>query len=122
LQFGRSFVKGKGRLISVIGTAGDRGDDVFVALGKIAGANSDLVIAKDTIKYLRGRTSGETLALIASGLEGTPNSDHFTSESELAGFEQALDKAAPGDVVAIMCIEDYDTIIPKLESIAKPLS
>lgn len=122
LQFGRSFVEGKGRLISVIGTAGDRGDDVFVALGKIAGASSDLVIAKDTIKYLRGRTSGESLALIASGLEGTPNSDHLTSESELAGFEQALDKAAPGDVVAIMCIEDYDTIIPRLETIGKPLS
>lgn len=122
LQFGRSFIEGEGRLISVIGTAGDRGDDVFVGLGKIAGANSDLVIAKDTVKYLRGRGSGETLALIATGLEETRNRDHLTSESELAGFEQALDKAAPGDVVAIMCIEDYDTIIPKLETIGNPLS
>lgn len=122
LQFGRSFVEGEGRLISVIGTAGDRGDDVFMALGKIAGTSSDVVIAKDTIKYLRGRTSGEILDLIASGLEGTPNSDHLTSESELSGFEQALDEAEPGDVVAIMCIEDYDTIIPRLESIGKSLS
>lgn len=122
LQFGRSFVQGDGRLISVIGTAGDRGNEVLVALGKIAGMSSDLVIAKDTVKYLRGRESGEILALIASGLEATENSDHLTAESELAGFERALDMAAPGDVVAIMCIEDYDTIIPRLDTVGKPLS
>ncbi len=122
LQFGRSFVQGDGRLISVIGTAGDRGDDVLVALGRIAGTSSDLVIAKDTVKYLRGRASGEILALIASGLQGTSNSGHLTAESELAGFEQALGMASPGDVVAIMCIEDYDTIIPRLDTIGKSLS
>lgn len=122
LTFGRSFVEGEGRLISVIGTAGDRGDEVFKALGRIAGANSDLVIMKDTIKYLRGRETGESLALIASGLEETTPCEHFMSESELAGFELALDKAGPGDVVAVMCIEDYETILPQLESIGTAIS
>lgn len=122
LQFGRSFIQGEGRLISVIGTAGDRADEVLIALGRIAGAASDVVIAKDTVKYLRGRKSGEMLELIDSGLKDTPIDQHLTSESELRGFERAMDMATPGDVVAIMCIEDYDTIIPRLENIGKPLS
>jgi cyanophycin synthetase len=122
LEFGRSFVQAHGRLISVIGTAGDRGDEVFLALGRIAGAASDVVIAKDTIKYLRGRKSGEVLCLMEAGLRETPLRGYSTSESEMKGFEQAMDQASPGDVVAIMCIEDYDTIIPRLEATGKPLS
>ncbi len=122
LQFGRSFVQEDGRLISVIGTAGDRTDDVFVALGRIAGTGSDVVIAKDTIKYLRGRMSGEALKLIESGLKDTPVKDHLTSASELEGFERALEMANAGDVVAIMCIEDYDTIIPRLEAAGTSVS
>jgi len=122
LEFGRSFVRNDGRLISVVGTAGDRGDEVFLSLGRIAGTASDLVIAKDTIKYLRGRTSGESIDLILRGLAETSGGDHVTSSSEMEGFELALAKAKPGDVVAIMCIEDYDTIIPRLEGIGTSLS
>ncbi|HEV2067841.1 MAG TPA: Mur ligase family protein [Thermomicrobiales bacterium] len=122
LEFGRSFVGSGGRLISVVGTAGDRGDDVFIALGRIAGTTSDMVIAKDTVRYLRGRAPGESLELIRTGLAKTSASDHVTSSSEMEGFELALGMAKRGDVVAIMCIEDYDTIIPRLESIGTSLS
>ncbi len=122
LEFGRSFVRNGGRLISVVGTAGDRGDDVLIALGRIAGKTADMVIAKDTIRYLRGRAPGEMLALIRRGLAETPGGEHVMSSSEMEGFEFALAQAKPGDVVAIMCIEDYDTIIPRLEEIGTSLS
>lgn len=122
LAFGRTFVQGNGKLISVIGTAGDRGDEVLRALGRIAGEGSDVVIAKDTVKYLRGRSSGEIPALIEAGLRDSGTTARSTAGSELEGYETALEMAGSDDVIALMCIEDYDTILPRLESTAKALS
>jgi cyanophycin synthetase len=56
IQFGRGDIRGDGRLISIIGTAGDRNDVSLKAIGRIAAEQSDIVIAKGTATYLRGRT------------------------------------------------------------------
>lgn len=122
LGFARTFVEPDRRLIAVVGTAGDRSDDVFTALGKIAAQDADLVIAKDTTKYLRGRESGEVLKLIERGIQESAMSDYETATSETSAFDRAREIAGQGDVVAVMCIEDYDTIIPQLEEIGTSLS
>ena len=122
LGFARTFVESGGRLIAVVGTAGDRADDVLLALGRIAADDADLVIAKDTTKYLRGRESGEILALIERGIRESGKTGYETATSETSAFERARELAREGDVVAVMCIEDYDTIIPQLEKIGRSLS
>lgn len=122
LEFARTFVETDGRLIAVVGTAGDRADEVLLALGRIAAAEADLVIAKDTTKYLRGRQSGEIPALIERGIQEAGTGEHETATSETSGFGRAREIARKGDVVALMCIEDYDTIIPELEQIGTSLS
>lgn len=122
LGFARTFVESAGRLIAVVGTAGDRADGVLLALGKIAAKDADLTIAKDTTKYLRGREPGEILALIERGIRESGTSEYETATSETSAFERACELARKGDVVAVMCIEDYDTIIPRLERIGTSLS
>ncbi|MBA2247320.1 MAG: Mur ligase [Chloroflexia bacterium] len=122
LGFARTFVAPDARLIAVVGTAGDRTDDVFVSLGRIAARTADLVIAKDTTKYLRGREPGEVVKLIERGIGESGIREYETASSETSGFERAREIAERGDVVALMCIEDYDTIIPRLEEIGESLS
>jgi cyanophycin synthetase len=122
LGFARTFVEPGGQLIAVVGTAGDRTDEMLVSLGRIAAGNADLVIAKDTTKYLRGRNPGEIPDLIQRGITATGTIGYETATSETSGFERARELARDGDVIALMCIEDYDTILPQLESIGRSLS
>lgn len=122
IGFARTFVESEGQLIAVIGTAGDRADEVFLALGKIAATDADLVIAKDTTKYLRGREPGEVLELLERGIREGGTTHYETATSETSAFERACELAHKGDVVALMCIEDYDTIIPQLEKTGTSLS
>ena len=46
----------RGRLLLGVGTAGDRGDDVFVRLGEIAAVGADVVEIVHKADYLRGRS------------------------------------------------------------------
>jgi len=121
LTLGRSLA-GTSRLIAAIGTAGDRPDDAFRELGRLAGAEADVVILKDTVKYLRGREQGEILRMLASGVaESTPTAP-ITAPTEHSAFELALDEAQPGDAVVIMCIEEVDRILGELEGRGTPVS
>ncbi|CAA9574594.1 MAG: Cyanophycin synthase(EC [uncultured Thermomicrobiales bacterium] len=122
LDFARTFVAPGRQLIAVVGTAGDRADEVFMSLGKIAAEKANRVIVKDTTKYLRGRDPGEVVALMERGIGDAGVTEYETATSETSGFERAREIAGKGDVVALMCIEDYDTIIPRLEEIGRALS
>ena len=101
LRIGRSLVKDNGKLIAVIGSAGDRPDDSLTELGRLAGEAADVVIAKDTIKYLRGRQSGDMLRLLVEGVPAGSAAEVVTKPSEYDGFEEALQRAEAGDTVAI---------------------
>ena len=48
-----------GRLLLGVGSAGDRGDEVFVRLGEIAAVGADVVEIAHKTEYLRGRTTAE---------------------------------------------------------------
>lgn len=122
LNLGRAMVQENGRLLAVIGSAGDRPDDALKELGQIAATSADLVIGKDTVKYLRGRETGEIPALITAGAREAGLADLEILPREFSAYRAALDRAAKGDAIAIMCIEDIDDILNDLAEIGTSVS
>jgi cyanophycin synthetase len=122
LTFGRKFVEGDGRLIAVVGTAGDRTDASMRALGQIAAKQADYTIFKDTRKYLRGREAGAMLPLMHEGFDAAGGGAAEDAEDERAAALRAVELLQPGDAVALMCIEDYDFLLEHLHSIGVPFT
>jgi cyanophycin synthetase len=122
LNFGRQFVEGGGRLIAVVGTAGDRTDESMRAIGEIAAKQADFTIFKDSRKYLRGRAAGAMLPLMHEGFAagGGQIAEDATDEREAA--LRAIDILQPGDAVALMCIEDYDFLLEHLHKVGTPFT
>jgi cyanophycin synthetase len=115
LNLGRGFAGEKGQVIAVIGTAGDRPDDAFVDMGRLAGERADVVVAKDSQKYLRGRQPGEMLALLNEGLRQGGCRLAESAPGEYDAFDQAFVHARPGDAVVVMCVEEVDRLIDRLD-------
>jgi cyanophycin synthetase len=106
LHLARGFLGETGRLLAIIGTAGDRTDEALREIGRIAAEQSDLVIVKETRRYLRGRGSvDEMTALYEAGIAAGGDPRHVVAPDEPAALELALAELQPGDVVAMMCIE-----------------
>lgn len=105
LRFGRSMCSEKGRLIAIIGSAGDRTDASLTELGRLATVLSDYVIAKNTNRYLRGRESDELMNLYLTGIHNGRPVPYETSDNELTAVRRALEIAGPHDVVAVMAHE-----------------
>lgn len=123
IAFGKKFLGDGGQLVSVIGTAGDREDEVFEGLARVAAAESDMVILKDSHRYLRGREMGDMLALMRAGVEATGRDiPVLQADSERNASLLAFERTRPGDVVCLMCIEDYDYLIPWLDERATSVS
>lgn len=116
LAFGRNFLGENGRMTAVIGTAGDREDDVFIGLAKVAAEQADSVVLKDSHRYLRGREMGDMIALMRQGIEQAGRDvPVMQADSEREASLMAFERTRPGDVVCLMCIEDYDYLIPWLD-------
>src|SRR5690606_10668709 len=105
VEFGRGDKSPTGRLITIIGTAGDRTDDSLYEIGRIAAEESDLVIAKGTTKYLRGRELQNLMDQYRAGAATWPTTPYVESANEVTAVEHALDEARPGDVVVMMVQE-----------------
>jgi cyanophycin synthetase len=118
LDFARFDVQSGGRLISVIGTAGDRTDQSLFELGRIAGANSELVIVKGTQRYLRGRAIEEMFSLYLRGLAAAHASAAAIEPSELDAVKKAIELAQAGDAIAIMAHEQTAEIVDYLRGLA----
>jgi cyanophycin synthetase len=116
IEFGRGDVQGNGRLISIIGTAGDRNDVSLKAIGRIATELSDIVIAKGTEKYLRGRTLEELMAIYRSGAMAHADREYRETRDEVSALELALQICRPGDVVVMMVHEQVPELVKLLES------
>ncbi|MCA1781012.1 MAG: tetratricopeptide repeat protein [Intrasporangiaceae bacterium] len=91
------------RLLFAIGMVGDRTDGQIGTIGEIAGRRADLVAIGHKDKYLRGRTTPEIDALLRTGLGnvGVVPIDSFPTEVE--SVQALADRAADGDVIAVMC-------------------
>ena len=102
------------RLMLGLGAVGDRTDELIDALGEIGAKGSDVVAIGHKEQYLRGRTTDEIDALLRAGAErvGVTDIDTFTTEVEC--LAALVERAEPGDVVALMCHaqrqEAYDWI------------
>jgi cyanophycin synthetase len=97
--------------LAVVATAGDRRDDDMRELGRVAARYfDDLIIRED--RNPRGRTRGETAALILEGVyEGMAAGARVGSVEvvvdEMEATRKALDRSRPGDLV-VLCV-DYAT-------------
>ena len=105
LEFARSTCNPPGRVIAVIGTAGDRNESSLIEIGRLATLNADFVVAKNTTHYLRGRTPDELMGFYLQGIRAGRNVPYETSENELTAVVRALEIANPGDVIAVMAHE-----------------
>jgi cyanophycin synthetase len=107
-------------ITAIIGTAGDRPDDTFRGIGRIAARRAQRVAVKETLKYLRGRTRahvvGELLAGIAEG-DGR-REDVVVYESETAALAGELDgpdgRTDAPRVIVLMCHEERDAVLALL--------
>jgi cyanophycin synthetase len=120
LQLAESYRGEGGRLISIIGTAGDRTDDALREIGRLAARASDQVIVKETRRYLRGRPSVDAMtALYLEGLRAGGNPPHVVASDEPAALTIALEHLRPGDVLAKMCIESGPESRARLKALAE---
>jgi len=118
VDFGRSETGVNGRLITIIGTAGDRTEHSLREIGHIAAERSDIVIAKGTHKYLRGRTLDDLMALYRAGANQCPGTEYHESESEVTALEDALQIARSGDVIVLMAQEHLPELTARLKEIS----
>jgi UDP-N-acetylmuramyl tripeptide synthase len=95
----------QGRLLMLLGHAGNRRDEDIAELARVAAAcRPDRIIVKETESHLRGRALGEVPALLRSTLlaAGMRERDVTLAPSELEAVHQALAAAQPGDAVALL--------------------
>ncbi|HVF18698.1 MAG TPA: Mur ligase family protein [Mycobacteriales bacterium] len=93
-------------LCTVLGTAGDRTDDLLRMMGDITARRSDRVVIAEKEKYLRGRDRREMTRLLQAGLGDGGLDDAPVCPDELSGLQAAVRGAVPRDVVAFMCHSD----------------
>lgn len=117
IDFSRTMMNGQGRLIIVIGTAGDRQDDVLRGLGWLAGRRADLVFLKDNPSHRRGRAPGSVNEIMRAGLEDAAALDRLggSLECEYDATLAALDASQPDDFIVVMCLEDHAQIVAELD-------
>ena len=116
IDFSRALIDTSGRLITVIGTAGDRQDDVLRGLGWLAGRRSDLVFLKDNPTYRRGRPPGGLNDVMRAGVEDAGALDRLGGSfgCEYDATMASLAASQPGDFIVVMCQEDHAKIVAEL--------
>lgn len=124
LNFSRNYVEEGGRLVSVIGTAGDRDNQSLRAIAQRAVRDAEVVVLKDSVHYLRGREPGEMLAEMRDAIRELEGEDTEVLEAsdERAATLMMLDKLTPKDVLAVMCVEDYDFLLKELGNIGEEIA
>jgi UDP-N-acetylmuramyl tripeptide synthase len=95
---------GAGRLLLLLGQAGNRDDAALAELARTAAAaRPDRVVLKELTAMLRGRPPGEVPARLHEGLlaAGLPPAAIVDGGDEEAAALQLLQAAAPGDVLVL---------------------
>ncbi len=102
-----------GRLIVIVGQAGDRSDEEVRGFARgVHAGGADVVIARDLKGYLRGRAPGKTPALFQDELLrlGLPSSAVRIAGDDVEALTLALELAAPGDTVALLVQVDGEGV------------
>src|SRR6266536_5721496 len=82
-------------------TAGDRTDEILHAMGYVAGRGADHVAIAELLDYLRGRDREDLVRRLRAGAQNGGARDVPVFVDELRAVEWMIDRARPGDVVAI---------------------
>ena len=116
LDFTHALLGDSAPVSAIIGTAGDRQDEVFVNLGRIAGRRADRVYLKRNPKYTRGRPVDEPVALMEAGLalSDALNRHGGVYAGELEALLAALEDSVPGAAIVVMCVEEQLAIYREL--------
>jgi len=100
----------RGRVIGVMGVAGDRRDEDIRRMGELAaGTFDELIVREDELR--RGRREGEGARLVREGaLAASFPEGHLTTIlREPEAVEHALQMARPGDLVILLATEVEDS-------------
>jgi cyanophycin synthetase len=98
------------RLRIVVGTGGDRSDELIRSLGELAAREADRVVVGEKERNLRRRDRGEMTRLFLEGALAAGVADVPVHPTELTGLRATLAEAAPGDVSALMCHAERDAV------------
>jgi cyanophycin synthetase len=105
LGVARSLCSHGGRLVTLLGHAGNRRDEDIAEVATVtAGFAPDLVVVKENEGHLRGRAIGEVPAILRRALQaaGIPSEAVRMCASEVEAARHALESARPGDVVVLL--------------------
>ncbi len=105
-----------GQFHIVAGTAGDRQDEVLIAIGMLSVESADKIYLKDNPGYLRGRKPGEVMIIMQQGIEQASGLEKLVGSypDEHSAFQAALENSNEHDVIAIMCQEQQNEIFNEL--------
>ena len=110
------------RSLILIGQAGDRGDEAITELASItAAAQPDRIIIKQMTEHLRGRESGDVVAMLQETLRSTGYPDERVDHapSELAAVRQALEWAQEGDLLMLLSHAQRPAVLKLLTQLSK---
>jgi cyanophycin synthetase len=105
LGVARSLCDRGGRLVTLLGHAGNRRDEDIAEVATVmAGFAPDLVVVKEDEDHLRGRAAGEVPEILRSALlaAGIPRESVHLCASEVEAARYALEAVRPGDVVVLL--------------------
>ena len=105
-----------GRVHALVGTAGDRSDELIRSLGELAARGADRVAIGEKPRYLRGREASELVGLLREGAATVGVTDMPTHPGELAGLKALAASSAPGDVLALMAPAERSEILAWLDA------
>lgn len=111
-----------GRLLLLLGQAGDRDDEAIRALTRTAWEGQPaLVVLKDLDGYLRGRAPGAITALMSDELlkQGAHPDQLLTVLDEMGAARTLLERARPGDllVLPVHALEARNQLLAVLEQL-----
>jgi UDP-N-acetylmuramyl tripeptide synthase len=111
-----------GRLLLLLGQAGDRDDEAIRALTRTAWEGQPaLVVLKDLDGYLRGRAPGAIPALMSDELlkQGAHPDQLLTVLDEMGAARTLLERARPGDllVLPVHALEARNQLLAVLEQL-----
>jgi cyanophycin synthetase len=100
----------------VVGTPGDRTDEIIRGVGEIAARGADRIVVGHKEHYLRGRDPDELAGLLRDGAATVGVTDVPVHPTELAGLQALLAESARGDAVGVMCHAERSEIAAWLTS------
>ena len=108
-----SLRKGRGRLVVVTGSPGDRTNEEIEGVARtLYEARPDHVFVRELEHYLRGRAPFEVPALFQRTFHelGLPDAAFSVAASEVDALERAFTNATPGDVIVVLVHVDKEAV------------